>query len=920
MLVNRIPSFCFPPGRRWVRCPLTMNATSRPQARFATTVILLTVLLTPCFQALALPGVEAVESQPLLAQATRLKEAMEYLGTPLPAAASALLDQARQSHDDKVATELVQRAFDPLCFGTLRIHKDRSLHFTPANPAPSLAEQGWTTVLLKVINEAAAVATLRVDSPNSRPLAGSPPGEVDARWLELETLDRRPMNPLLSGLPLEYRPVQIYARKAGAQQATLAFNVSDPTQKGPGLDEVAQQSWNFDTDSEGWVAMHECTIAAGKGSLRVTSTGTDPYIGIKLAMAAGEKQLRFRVKTHTDAAWQVFWWTDQRGRPSGEFQKVVSVSRNDGNWSEYSVNFESESNLRGLRIDPGNGTGETLFDWIEISSRADASPVWLRTELTFTVQSSHPVTFRVRDERGQPTTAAFVIRDAQGRVYPMQSKRLAPDFFFHPQVYRANGEVMRLPVGRYTVECSRGPESVPEKRILEVAESGLTAKRGIVFDYRMQRWVDPARLGWFSGDHHIHAAGCKHYENPTEGVLPEDMKRHIIGEDLKVGANLTWGPCFDYQKQFFSGKADKVSKYPYLLRYDIEVSGFGSHQSGHLCLLRLRDQLYPGGDSKHHWPTLGLNTLRWAKAQGAVCGPAHSAIGLRGNVGRVQGGVEGPDGLPNFVIPEFNGIGANEFVMNITHEVPGPKGRPVPAVDFISTMNTDRRAEWNMWYHALNCGFRVRASGETDFPCISGARVGLGRVYVKQDGRLNYDDWCQGISDGRSYVSDGTSHLMEFTAASVTQRNRPVAVGERNSELKLLKPGTVRLSATVAIRQPGQETVLVEVIVNGYPVARQVIAADGVTRDLKFEVSIEQSSWVALRTYPSAHTNPIFVLVNGQPIRANRHSAEWLLRGVEQCWSQKERTYAEAEKQQARRDYDHARETYRKILAESPAQ
>ena len=54
------------------------------------------------------------------------------------------------------------------------------------------------------------------------------------------------------------------------------------------------------------------------------------------------------------------------------------------------------------------------------------------------------------------------------------------------------------------------------------------------------------------------------------------------------------------------------------MRYDVEVSGFGSHQSGHLVLLRLKDMMYPGGDSHQHWPTLGLNTLRWAKAQGAV--------------------------------------------------------------------------------------------------------------------------------------------------------------------------------------------------------------------------------------------------------------------------------------------------------------
>ena len=41
---------------------------------------------------------------------------------------------------------------------------------------------------------------------------------------------------------------------------------------------------------------------------------------------------------------------------------------------------------------------------------------------------------------------------------------------------------------------------------------------------------------------------------------------------------------------------DDVTSYPYLMHYDIEVSGFGSHQSGHLCLLRLTQQIYPGGE------------------------------------------------------------------------------------------------------------------------------------------------------------------------------------------------------------------------------------------------------------------------------------------------------------------------------------
>ena len=162
------------------------------------------------------------------------------------------------------------------------------------------------------------------------------------------------------------------------------------------------------------------------------------------------------------------------------------------------------------------------------------------------------------------------------------------DFSFHPQIYRNDGEKLLLPSGTYEIKFARGPESIPTKRIVKVTEK----TRDLHFS--VQRWIDPSLFGYWSGDHHIHAAGCAHYTDPTEGVHAPDMLRHILGEDLKVGANLTWGPCFDYQKQFFTGEDDAVSRYPYLLRYDVEVSGFGSHQSGHLCLLRLKEQIYPG--------------------------------------------------------------------------------------------------------------------------------------------------------------------------------------------------------------------------------------------------------------------------------------------------------------------------------------
>src|SRR5690606_2441236 len=106
----------------------------------------------------------------------------------------------------------------------------------------------------------------------------------------------------------------------------------------------------------------------------------------------------------------------------------------------------------------------------------------------------------------------------------------------------------------------------------------------------------------------------------------------------------------------------------------------------------------------------------------------------------------------------------------------------------------------------------------------------------------------------------------------------------------------------------------VEIIVNGEPVAQQMLVADGTLRDLRLEVPIARSSWIAVRIRAAAHTNPIFVLVGGKPIRASRRSLQWCLDALERCWAEKERFIAPAELPQARLDYDHARRSYRQRL------
>jgi hypothetical protein len=532
-------------------------------------------------------------------------------------------------------------------------------------------------------------------------------------------------------------------------------------------------------------------------------------------------------------------------------------------------------------------------------------------DILFTCLPATTLTFRVQDELGRPTTASFLIRDKQEHVYPSPAKRLAPDFHFHPQIYRADGEKLSLPAGEYLIEYTRGPEYLVKTQRVKI-----TANQPQTATFKLERWIDPAKLGWYSGDHHIHAAGCMHYETPSQGVHPEDMIRHILGEALNIGSVLTWGPCYYYQKQFFEAKDHKLSTAENLMRYDVEVSGFPSSHTGHLVLLRLKDQDYPNAKVIEDWPSWDLPVLKWAKAQGAVVGFAHSGWGLEVKTNE----------LPHYELPKFDGIGANEYIVDVAHD----------AVDFISTVDTPSVWELNIWYHTLNTGFRTRISGETDFPCIYGERVGLGRSYVKLDGKLNFDTWVDGIRAGRAYVSDGKSHLLDFSVNGVL-------AGTQESEVKLEKAGTVRVTAKVAARLDEQANeairklnyaekpyweierarlgttreVPVEVIVNGQSVIRHITVANGTLRELTFDIPIERSSWIALRILPSSHTNPVFVLVDNQPIRASRRSAEWCLKAVDQCWSQKAPRIRAAERAEAEKAYEFARQAYRKILAES---
>ena len=192
--------------------------------------------------------------------------------------------------------------------------------------------------------------------------------------------------------------------------------------------------------------------------------------------------------------------------------------------------------------------------------------------------------------------------------------------------------------------------------------------------------------------------------------------------------------------------------------------------------------------------------------------------------------------------------------MDVTH--PG-------VIDFVSAVDTPYFWEMNIWYHALNVGFRTRISGETDFPCIYQERVGLGRSYVKLD-ELSYAGWVEGIRRGAAYVSDGKSHLMDFEVDGVT-----LGSGDPSLELEEAGEVAVRVKASAMLprhpdprfaglrsdekpywdveraRIPGTRDVSVELVVNGRVAASKPLRADGQVQEMEFSADLRRSSWIA---------------------------------------------------------------------------
>ncbi len=457
----------------------------------------------------------------------------------------------------------------------------------------------------------------------------------------------------------------------------------------------------------------------------------------------------------------------------------------------------------------------------------------------------------VRSTHNEGSAVLYQKQRAEGRSVEMHTT-VSP----HPFV-------SDLPPGSYTMTVERGKEYLPATEQLTIAD------RPVETTVRLQRWVDMAARGWYSGDTHVHRR-------------LDELPNVVLAEDLNVALPLTgWvtegfaSPQPSYAQE--TGRVEtaliEVDKthviYPLNTEWEIFTIGGRRHALGAVFalghsrpfrlgappVLPIAEEAHRQGAllelDKHNWP--------WSMMLVPVMGVDLFEL-TNNHIWRTAFAFEG-------FYPEY-------------------------VAEYMKLAMKDGRFTERSWiefgfqnyYTLLNCGFRVRPTAGT----ASGVHpvpLGFGRVYVELPDGFSYKKWMQGLDAGRSFVTTGPMLL-------VTANGRPaghsfnVADGEPQCHLTGLVLSPVRISR-------------LEVVVNGeirsteLPKARRGASpahGSGQAFDLPIdiEVELEGSSWVAVRCFYEteggrprfAHSSPFFFDVPGKPLRPRKVETAYLIRRV----------------------------------------
>jgi hypothetical protein len=392
---------------------------------------------------------------------------------------------------------------------------------------------------------------------------------------------------------------------------------------------------------------------------------------------------------------------------------------------------------------------------------------------------------------------------------------------------------VRLPAGvPLRVRATKGPEYRALDQTLMLGPGQLAVRLAV------ERWSDLRANGWHPGDTRCHSLA------PHAALLEaaaEDLDVVNVLAAVKPVASLD-GTAYPLAADLlaFSGQSAALEEHGRL----VAVNTLNVHPVlGKVGLLYSHRPVFPltfGGEETDDW-----SVCDW-------CDQCHRKGGLVVWVDplRPEGGLVGGEALVAVVLGKIDAI-----------EV-GARGRKQPLLPWV----------YRLWNAALPVPLAGGSGKDSN-------RVPLGRprTYARLDpgDPFTYKSWITAVRAGRTFVTDGP--LLSL-------------------DVEVRGPGeTVDASGTVRVRVGGQSLIpldKVELVCNG-----EVVAADPAGLDVTLPVA--ESCWLAARCRgvdesEFAHSSPVIVRVNGQPLPRRPEAVAAVRRAIEETreWVEEQGRFA----------------------------
>ena len=416
---------------------------------------------------------------------------------------------------------------------------------------------------------------------------------------------------------------------------------------------------------------------------------------------------------------------------------------------------------------------------------------------------------------------------------------------------------VELPPGKYTFTVERGKEYHPEQKDVTVGNDPLEVK------FSLRRWIDMAKLGWYSGDTHVHRA-------------LDELQNVILAEDLNVAL-----PLLDWTREAFVSP-QAARKQPFRDAAPQPVNVDGTH-------------VYYPRNTEYELFTVNKKS----HTLGAFFGLNHRTVidmaappvrGIAERIHREGGLIELdkhnwpwsmmliPVMQPDLYELSNNHVWRADFGFRAW-------GEAAPA--YMKVEGDDKGlTEWGWldygfqnYYALLNCGFRLRPTAGT----ASGVHpvpLGFGRVYVECPQKFTYEAWISGLNAGRSFVTTGPMLFVQtdgqppghtFASKSVTAKDYRVRGSAISSNpldrIEILVDGEI----VGTVKPKNHKTIF-----------------DAYESELDELVPIDATSWIAVRCFEDrpdkrirfAHSSPVHIDVPGKPLRPRKAEIDFLIQRV----------------------------------------